>query len=217
MSPAVKSDGAIAVDGGPDPTFHLIEKSDHDHGTGSPTALGFWIYLMSDALLFATIFATYGVLSTSYAGGPAPRDIFNLPLVAVNTALLLMSSITFGFAMLAAQARALGRTQAWLVVTALLGAAFVGVELYEFAEMMAEGATPQRSGFLSGFYALVGTHGAHVTVGIVWILILLVQVSRRGLIIENRRRLLCLSMFWHFLDIIWIGVFTFVYLMGMLR
>lgn len=206
-----------AVDAGPDPTFHLVEQEAHDHGTGSPTALGFWIYLMSDALLFATIFATFGVLSTSYAGGPAPRDIFNLPLVALNTALLLVSSLTFGLAMLAAEARAIGRTQAWLIITALLGAAFVGVEIYEFAELIAEGATPQRSGFLSAFFALVGTHGAHVTVGIVWIMVMLVQVRQRGLIIENRRRLLCLSMFWHFLDIIWIGVFTFVYLMGMLR
>lgn len=206
-----------AVDAGPDPTFHLVEQEAHDHGTGSPTALGFWIYLMSDALLFATIFATFGVLSTSYAGGPAPRDIFNLPLVALNTALLLVSSLTFGLAMLAAEARAIGRTQAWLIITALLGAAFVGVEIYEFAELIAEGATPQRSGFLSAFFALVGTHGAHVTVGIAWIMVMLVQVRQRGLIIENRRRLLCLSMFWHFLDIIWIGVFTFVYLMGMLR
>lgn len=201
----------------PDPTFHLVEQEDHDHGTGSPTALGFWIYLMSDALLFAGIFATFGVLSTSYAGGPAPRDIFDLPLVALNTAILLVSSITFGFAMLAAAAGALRRTQAWLGVTALLGASFVGVELYEFAELIAEGATPQRSGFLSGFFTLVGTHGAHVTVGILWILVMLVQVGRKGLTLANRRRLLCLSMFWHFLDIIWIGVFTFVYLLGMLR
>lgn len=209
--------GAIAVDGGPDPTWHLIETDDHAHGTGSPTALGFWIYLMSDALLFATIFATFGVLSTSYAGGPAPREIFDLPLVALNTALLLVSSITFGFAMLAAEAKALRRTRAWLVVTALLGAAFVGIEIYEFAELIAEGATPQRSGFLSGFFTLVGTHGAHVTVGIVWIGVMLLQIGKRGLIVENRRRLLCLSMFWHFLDIIWIGVFTFVYLLGVLR
>lgn len=215
MSAATRK--VAAVDVGPDPTFHLIEKDGHDHGTGSPTPLGFWIYLMSDALLFATIFATFGVLSTSYAGGPAPREIFDLPLVALNTALLLISSITFGFAMLAAEGGALRRTQAWLAVTALLGIGFVGIELFEFADLIAEGATPQRSGFLSGFFTLVGTHGAHVTVGIVWILVMLVQVSQRGLIIENRRRLLCLGMFWHFLDIIWIGVFTFVYLIGVLR
>jgi cytochrome o ubiquinol oxidase subunit 3 len=197
-------------------TFHLAE-DDHGHGTGSPTILGFWIYLMSDALLFAALFATYGVLSTSYAGGPAPRDIFELPLVALNTAILLVSSITYGFAMLAMEKGQVRVTQAWLLLTGLLGAAFVGVELYEFGQLIGEGATPQRSGFLSGFFTLVGTHGLHVTVGIVWILVMLVQLGQRGLIIENKRRLLCLSMFWHFLDVVWIGVFTFVYLLGMLR
>ena len=199
------------------PSFYLVEKDDHDHGDASPTALGFWIYLMSDALIFAALFATFGVLSTSYAGGPTPREIFNLPLVALNTALLLFSSITYGFAMLVMEKGAVRATQAWLLVTGLLGAAFVCVELYEFSELIAEGATPQRSGFLSGFFTLVGTHGLHVTAGIVWILVMLVQLKQRGLILENKRRLLCLSMFWHFLDVIWIGVFTFVYLLGMLR
>jgi cytochrome o ubiquinol oxidase subunit 3 len=201
----------------PDPTFHLIEAEDHDHGTVSPVALGFWIYLMSDALLFATVFATYGVLSTSFAGGPGPRDIFELPLVALNTAILLVSSITYGFAMLAMESKSVARTQVWLLITGALGAAFVGIELYEFGKLIAEGAVPQRSGFLSGFFTLVGTHGAHVTVGIVWIVVMVAQLGQRGLILENRRRLLCLSMFWHFLDIVWIGVFTFVYLLGMLR
>jgi len=197
-------------------TFHLAE-DDHGHGTGSPTLLGFWIYLMSDALLFAALFATYGVLSTSYAGGPAPRDIFELPLVALNTAILLLSSITYGFAMLAMERDKVRTTQLWLLVTGLLGAAFVGVELYEFGTLIAEGATPQRSGFLSAFFTLVGTHGLHVTVGIVWIIVMLVQLSQRGLHLDNKRRLMCLSMFWHFLDVIWIGVFTFVYLLGMIR
>lgn len=200
-----------------DPTFYLVEKDDHDHGTGSPTILGFWIYLMSDALIFAALFATYGVLSTSYAGGPTPREIFELPLVALNTAILLVSSITYGFAMLATEKGGVRATQGWLLVTGLLGAAFVGVELYEFGTLIGEGATPQRSAFLSGFFTLVATHGLHVTVGIVWILIMLVQLQKRGLVLENKRRLMCLSMFWHFLDIVWIGVFTFVYLLGMLR
>ena len=198
------------------PTWHLAQ-DDHGHGHGSPTILGFWIYLMSDALLFAALFATYGVLSTSYAGGPTPRELFDLPLVALNTAILLVSSITYGFAMLAMERGALRGTQLWLLVTGLLGAAFVGVELYEFSHLIAEGATPQRSAFLSGFFALVGTHGLHVTVGIVWILVMLVQLQQRGLHLDNKRSLLCLSMFWHFLDVIWIGVFTFVYLLGMLR
>jgi len=201
----------------PDPTFHLVEEDDHHGGGGSPTILGFWIYLMSDALIFAALFATFGVLSTSYAGGPTPREIFELPLVALNTAILLISSITYGFAMLAMERGRVRITQLWLLVTGLLGASFVGVELYEFGALIAEGATPQRSGFLSGFFTLVGTHGLHVTVGIVWITVMIVQVGMRGLILENKRRLLCLSMFWHFLDVVWIGVFTFVYLLGMLR
>ena len=200
-----------------DATFFLIEQEGHDNGTGSPTLLGFWIYLMSDALLFAAIFATFGVLGTSYAGGPTPRDIFELPLVALNTAILLVSSITYGFAMLAMEKGGARTTQMWLLLTALLGATFVGIELYEFSALIGEGATPQRSGFLSAFFTLVGTHGLHVTFGILWIGVMLVQVQKRGLIPANRRRLLCLSMFWHFLDVVWIGVFTFVYLLGMLR
>ena len=200
-----------------DATFFLIEQEGHDHGTGSATPLGFWIYLMSDALLFAALFATFGVLGTSYAGGPTPRDIFDLPLVALNTAILLVSSITYGFAMLAMERSEVRTTQMWLLLTALLGATFVGIELYEFSVLIGEGATPQRSGFLSAFFTLVGTHGLHVTFGILWIGVMLVQVQQRGLIAANRRRLLCLSMFWHFLDVVWIGVFTFVYLLGMLR
>ena len=183
----------------------------------SPTLFGFWIYLMSDALLFAAIFATFGVLGTSYAGGPIPREIFDLKLVALNTAILLVSSITYGFSMLAMERGEVRTTQAWLALTALLGLSFVAIELYEFAHLIAEGATPQRSGFLSAFFTLVSTHGLHVTFGIIWIAVMLVQVQKRGLIPENRRRLLCLSMFWHFLDVVWIGVFTYVYLLGMLR
>ena len=201
-----------------DRTFHLAEAEDHDHAHGNgATILGFWIYLMSDALIFAALFATFGVLSSNFAGGPTPHEIFDLPLVALNTSLLLLSSITFGFAMLEMEAGRLGGTRRWLVITALFGAGFLGVELYEFASLIAEGAGPQRSGFLSGFFTLVGTHGLHVLFGLIWITTMLVQLGQRGLILENKRRMLCLSMFWHFLDIIWIGVFTFVYLFGALR
>ena len=199
------------------PIFYQVEDDEHAHGTDGGTMLGFWIYLMTDALIFATLFATYGVVSTSYAGGPAPRDIFELPLVALNTALLLISSITFGMASIASEEGKVRETQLWLVVTALFGLGFVGVELYEFGTLIAEGATPQRSAFLSGFFTLVGTHGLHVTFGLIWIAIMLVQVGQRGLIPENKRRLQCLGMFWHLLDVVWIGVFTFVYLLGMLR
>ena len=199
-----------------EPTFYLAEKDDHGGGGGG-TLLGFWIYLMSDALIFATLFATFGVVSSSYAGGPGPREIFELPLVALNTAFLLTSSITYGMAMIDMEAGRTRAVQAWLAVTAVLGAAFIGVELYEFGNLIAEGATPQRSAFLSGFFTLVGTHGLHVTFGLIWIAVMLVQVGQRGLILENKRRLMCLGMFWHLLDVVWIGVFTFVYLLGVLR
>jgi cytochrome o ubiquinol oxidase subunit 3 len=196
--------------------FYRVEAEEHEHEAGG-TLLGFWIYLMSDALLFATLFATYGVLSTSYAGGPTQRELFELPLVALNTALLLVSSITYGFAIIAMQGDKLNATRLWLVITALLGMAFVGVELYEFGNLIAEGATPQRSAFLSAFFTLVSTHGLHVTLGVVWIGVMLVQLGQRGLHPENRKRLMCLSMFWHFLDVVWIGVFTFVYLLGVVQ
>ena len=191
--------------------------NEHEHAAGGSTMLGFWIYLMSDCLIFAVMFATYGVLGAHYAGGPAPRDLFDLPLVAVNTSMLLLSSITYGFSMLSMRKRQVGATQVWLAITALFGAAFLGIELHEFTHMIGEGATPERSAFLSSFFTLVGTHGLHVTFGIVWLLTLMVQIGQRGVTAANERRLMCLSLFWHFLDIIWIGVFTFVYLMGMLR
>jgi cytochrome o ubiquinol oxidase subunit 3 len=200
---------------GGEPVFYLVDE--HAHPEGASTMLGFWIYLMSDCLIFAILFATFGVLGGNYAAGPAPKDLFNLPLVAVNTSMLLLSSITYGFAMLQMEQSRIGATQAWLAVTGLFGLAFIGIELSEFTHMIHEGATPQRSAFLSSFFTLVGTHGLHVTFGLVWLVTLMIQVWRYGLIEANRRRLMCLSMFWHFLDVVWIGVFTFVYLMGMLR
>jgi cytochrome o ubiquinol oxidase subunit 3 len=127
-----------------------------------------------------------------------------------------VSSITYGFAMLASQRAKLGTTLLWLGVTGLFGLAFLGLELYEFAHLIHEGAGPDRSAFLTSFFALVGTHGLHVTFGIVWLVTLMFQLNRHGLVEANQRRLMCLSMFWHFLDVIWIGVFTFVYLMGVL-
>ncbi|MFV8817044.1 cytochrome o ubiquinol oxidase subunit III [Haliea sp. E17] len=180
------------------------------------TLLGFWIYLMSDCLIFASLFATYGVLSMNFAGGPSGGDLFDLKLVALNTAFLLFSSITYGFAVLQMQANKLRGTQIWLIITGIFGAAFLGVELYEFYHLIREGAGPQRSGFLSAFFALVGTHGLHVTFGTIWLITLLFQLNKHGLTGANRRRVFCLSMFWHFLDVVWIGVFTYVYLMGSL-
>lgn len=200
--------GAVGADA---PRFHV-----HEHHPENGTLLGFWLYLMSDCLIFACLFATYAVLGRNYAGGPSGAELFDLPLVAVNTAFLLFSSITYGFAMLEMQKKRLRSTLVWLGVTGLLGACFLGLELYEFAHLIHQGAGPQRSGFLTAFFALVGTHGLHVTFGIVWLLTLMFQLGKHGLTPENGRRLMCLSMFWHFLDVIWIGVFTFVYLMGAL-
>ena len=192
--------------------YHLAHEPHPENGT----SLGFWLYLMSDCLIFAALFATYGVLGRSYAAGPTGAELFDLPLVALNTAFLLLSSITFGFAMLQKQANNVKGTLAWLAVTGLLGLAFLAVELYEFAHLIHQGATPQRSAFLSSFFTLVGTHGLHVTFGVIWLVTLMFQIGKHGLIPENKRRLNCLSMFWHFLDVVWICVFTFVYLMGVL-
>jgi len=196
-------------------TFHLASEDEHHPENG--TLLGFWIYLMSDCLIFAALFATYAVLGTSYAGGPSQVELFKLPTVALNTSMLLLSSITYGFAMLSMAKGNKGATLLWLGITGLFGAAFVGLELQEFAELIRDGAGPQRSAFLSSFFALVGTHGLHVSIGIIWLITLMVQVGRKGLVQANRRRLMCLSLFWHFLDVIWIGVFSFVYLIGVLR
>jgi cytochrome o ubiquinol oxidase subunit III len=207
MMPATEREGA--------PVFYLAEE--HEHAEGGSTMLGFWIYLMSDCLIFAMLFAIYGVLGGNYAAGPAPKDVFDLPLVALNTSMLPLSSITYGFAMLEMAQSRIAAMQIWLAVTGVFGLAFLGIELHEFAHLIHEGATPQRSAFLSSFFTLVGTHGLHVTFGILWLVTLMAQVARHGLIEANKRRLMCLSMFWHFLDVIWIGVFTFVYLLGMLR
>jgi cytochrome o ubiquinol oxidase subunit III len=172
---------------------------------------------MSDCLLFAVLFGTYAVLGRSYAAGPSGADLFELPVVATNTALLLFSSITYGFAMIAMQHGRKQQVLAWLAVTGLLGLGFLSLELNEFAHLIHEGAGPQRSAFLSSFFTLVGTHGLHVTFGCIWLVTLMLQVRKLGLTPENKRRLVCLSMFWHFLDVVWIGVFTFVYLMGVLQ
>jgi cytochrome o ubiquinol oxidase subunit 3 len=187
-----------------------------EHHPENGTLLGFWIYLMSDCLIFACLFATYAVLGRNYAGGESGAELFDLPTVALNTAFLLISSITYGFAMLAAHKKNVKGTLVWLGITGVFGLCFLGLELTEFAHLIAEGNGPQRSGFLTAFFSLVGTHGLHVTFGIVWLVTLMVQVKKHGISMANYRRLSCLSMFWHFLDVVWIGVFTFVYLMGAL-
>ncbi|MFC3061377.1 cytochrome o ubiquinol oxidase subunit III [Paenirhodobacter populi] len=189
---------------------HSPAHEEHHHE--SPTPIGFWIYLMSDCIIFGTLFATYAVLGYSYAGGPSPKDLFEPGFVLIETALLLISSVTFGVAMLRASAGQLGSTVNWLIVTGLFGAGFIAMEIYEFNHLIHIGAGPDRSAFLSAFFALVGTHGLHVTFGLVWLITLTVQLKIHGLNEANMRRMGTLSMFWHFLDLIWIGVFSFVYL-----
>ncbi|MFT3754811.1 MAG: cytochrome o ubiquinol oxidase subunit III [Pseudoxanthomonas sp.] len=198
---------------GASPTFLDLSGKHHPE---NGTLLGFWLYLMSDCLIFATLFATYGVLGRSYAGGPTGAELFDLPLVAINTSALLLSSITYGFAMIAMQQGKKNAVLLWLAITGVFGACFLGIELYEFHHLIEHGHGPQASAFLSSFFALVGTHGLHVTFGIVWLVTLMLQVGKHGLTAANQRRVFCLSMFWHFLDVVWIGVFTFVYLMGVL-
>jgi cytochrome o ubiquinol oxidase subunit 3 len=192
---------------------------DHDHGhhdAGGNTVYGFWVYLMSDCILFAGLFATYAVLSGATVDGPTAKELFDLKFVLVETFLLLFSSLTFGFATLSAAKRNMAGLYGWLGVTALFGIGFLCMEVYEFHHLIHEGAGPGRSAFLSAFFTLVGTHGLHVTSGLLWMLVLVIQIARNGLTPRNATRLACLSLFWHFLDIIWIGVFTIVYLLGAL-
>lgn len=213
LSPAAGDHRLLDDDAAESPVFFDLAGAHHPR---NGTLLGFWLYLMSDCLVFASLFAVYGVLGRSYAAGPSGADLFDLSLVAVNTLMLLLSSLTFGLAMIAMQRRRVRAVLAWLGVTGVFGLAFLALELYEFHHLVTLGAGPQRSAFLSSFFALVGTHGLHVLFGIVWLATLAVQVRRFGLTAANRRRLVCLSMFWHFLDVVWIAVFTFVYLMGVL-
>ncbi|WNC92714.1 cytochrome o ubiquinol oxidase subunit III [Paraburkholderia sp. FT54] len=185
------------------------------HGDHAPSnsVFGFWLYLMTDCVIFASLFAVFAVMSQQFAGGPSAKDLFDIRGVALETAALLLSSITYGFAMLCAHRRKSGGVLAWLAVTFLLGLAFLGMEIQEFSHLIADGAGPGRSVFLSSFFTLVGTHGLHVTVGLVWMVVLAIQIIRRPQLSERElTRLACLSLFWHFLDIVWICVFSFVYL-----
>jgi cytochrome o ubiquinol oxidase subunit 3 len=179
-------------------------------------AFGFWLYLMSDAIIFSLLFATYAVMARNNAGGPTANTLFSLPNAFTETMLLLFSSITFGLATLAMKSGEKERMLSWLAVTFLLGLGFVGLEIREFHGMVRAGAGPDRSGFLSAFFTLVGTHGLHVTFGLIWILIMTSQVIIKGLTIPVASRFLRLGLFWHFLDIIWIGIFSIVYLPGIL-
>ena len=190
------------------------------HGGGGPAptrtvvAYGFWIFILSDIVMFSGLFAAYAVLSGNTANGPTGRELFNLHNVFIETMCLLVSSYTCGLGALSAERRQPRRFLIFASVTFVLGAAFLFIEGSEFAGMVSAGAEPSRSGFLSAFFTLVGTHGVHVTGGMIWLLYLVAQVVAKGLRAAVLRRLLCFSLFWHALDIVWIGVLTLVYLMG---
>jgi cytochrome o ubiquinol oxidase subunit III len=175
---------------------------------------GFWIYLMSDLILFATLFATFAVLGRNFAGGPTGKELFDLPYLLGETLFLLCSSFTCGLVMLAVHGGKKKWVQLGLAVTFLLGLGFVSMEIIEFHRMVAQGFGPDRSAFLSSFFTLVGTHGAHVTFGLIWMAVMIAQVAVKGSTSPVQSRLMRLSMFWHFLDLIWIGIFSIVYLMG---
>lgn len=187
---------------------------DHEAEANSKVVFGFWIYILSDCILFSCIFATYAVLHTTTFGGPNAKELFSMPYVLVETFILLTSSVTYGFAMLGAHNNKKGQVLFWLLITFLLGLSFMAMELHEFHHLIIEGNGPDRSAFLSSFFTLVGTHGLHVTCGLIWMILLMLQVSKHGITSITTRKLTCLSLFWHFLDIVWIFVFTIVYLMG---
>jgi cytochrome o ubiquinol oxidase subunit 3 len=192
----------------------LSETARHDQSQRIVVGYGFWIFLISDIIMFAAFFATYAVLTDATAGGPSGRDLFDLPMVAIETACLLTSTLFCGLAGIGAQARRNGLFYASMAVTFVLGAAFLAIELNEFAGIIAKGAGPQRSAFLSAFFALIGCHGLHVTAGLMWLLTMMAQVYAKGYRPDILRRMLCFSLFWHTLDIIWVALFSLVYLVG---
>jgi cytochrome o ubiquinol oxidase subunit 3 len=183
----------------------------------SKALLGFWIYLMTDCVLFASLFATFAVLRGNTFGGPDGAQLFSLPYVLTETLILLTSSFTCGLAMLAARQGAKQQVIFWFGLTFLLGAAFLGLELHEFSHLVQDGDSWRRSGFLSAFFTLVGTHGLHITIGLLWMLVMMVRTAITGLTSNTIRKLTMLSLFWHFLDIVWIFIFSIVYLMGVMR
>jgi cytochrome o ubiquinol oxidase subunit III len=177
-------------------------------------AYGFWIFLLSDIVMFSALFAAYAVLVRATAGGPTGAQLFNQINVAIETACLLVSSFTCGLMSLAINSRRRADTYFFAAVTFVLGAAFLVIEIREFADMIAGGASPQRSAFLSAFFTLVGCHGLHVATGLIWLAVMMAQVTARGFRASVERRLLCFALFWHALDIVWVWLFTVVYLMG---
>ncbi|HET7865385.1 MAG TPA: cytochrome o ubiquinol oxidase subunit III [Burkholderiaceae bacterium] len=195
----------------------LTEGAPHSASTRVVVAYGFWIFLISDIILFAAFFAAFAVLDGNTAGGPAGRDLFDTDLVAIETACLLTSSLSCGLAGIGANARHGPLFYSAMAATFVLGAAFVGIELHEFAALIGRDAGPQRSAFLSAFFALIGCHGLHVTAGLLWLLTMVAQVYAKGYRDDMLRRMLCFNLFWHTLDIVWVALFSLVYLVGVAR
>ncbi|MDA3887815.1 MAG: cytochrome c oxidase subunit 3 [Allgaiera sp.] len=190
----------------------------HHHDRAATQLSGFWLFMMSDLILFGCFFATYGTMlgKPSLAGGPGPKDVFEMSGVVIETAALLLSTFTFGLASIAIKYdRPKREILTWLIVTLLLGATFLGFELKEFITMFHDGAVPQRSGFLSAFFGLVPLHGIHVTSGSIWLLIMIITIAKNGVTDLTKSRLARLALFWHFLDLIWVGIFSVVYLGGL--
>lgn len=196
--------------------FADLTTPDIHQDTYSKATLGFWLYLMTDCLIFGVLFATYAVFHDSTFGGPSSRELYRLDLAFAETMVLLFSSVTCGMAVLSAVNFKKQQTLIWLIVTFLLGAAFLTMEITEFTHLIHGGNIWSRSAFLSAFFTLVGTHGTHISVGLLWILVMIGQVAYMGINIFSFRRLVIFSMFWHFLDLIWIFIFTFVYLLGVI-
>lgn len=188
--------------------------SAHNKLARDKARFGFWIYIMTDCVLFASLFATYAVLHNNTAGGPDGKELFNLPFVLTETMILLTSSFTCGLGLLAALRGDKQRVLIWFMVTFLLGLTFLGMEMYEFNHILEHGSSWKTSAFLSSFFVLVGTHGIHITVGLIWIAVLVYGIRKNGLTEKKQNDLALLGMFWHFLDIVWIFIFTFVFLMG---
>lgn len=178
------------------------------------TVFGFWVYIMTDCVLFATLFATFAVLRNNTFGGEPGSELFSLPFVLAETLILLTSSLVCGLAVLAARQKNKNLVLFWLMATFLLGVAFLSLELTEFSHLIQEGNSWRRSGFLSAFFTLVGTHGLHITAGLIWISVMMLRIYQFGITEANYRRLTLLSIFWHFLDVVWIFIFSIVYLMG---
>ncbi len=195
----------------------LSEDAAHGPSKRIVVAYGFWIFLISDIIVFAAFFATYAVLTDSTAGGPSGRELFDVRTVAIETACLLTSTLFCGLAGIGAQADRKRLFYGAMAVTFVLGAAFLAIELNEFADLIEKGASPQRSAFLSAFFALVGCHGLHVAAGLLWLLTMMAQVYAKGFRADILRRMLCFSLFWHTLDIIWVALFSLVYLVGVAR